>query len=106
MNSSGEQQGLKTSDPLSETPGLKEQAALDEAPPYIPRDILTREERAWDGQLIGAFWIRTWFGRKDDQESRDAADAAYKRLFVTVMQEGDDNQSNEVLQEELISDNQ
>jgi hypothetical protein len=55
--------------------------------------------------LFGAFWIRTWFGRKDDQESQDAADAAYKRLFVTVMQEGDENQSNEVLQEELIFDN-
>ncbi|KAJ5096659.1 hypothetical protein N7456_007380 [Penicillium angulare] len=52
----------------------------EEIPPYVPRDLLTDEERARDGQSAAVLWIRTWYGRKNDPASQSAADDGYKRL--------------------------
>jgi hypothetical protein len=56
----------------------------------VPRDLLSDQDRAVDGQISRTFWIRTWFGHKDDKASQEAADTAYKRLFKTAWQEDDD----------------
>ncbi|KAJ5781089.1 hypothetical protein N7457_006249 [Penicillium paradoxum] len=52
----------------------------EEIPLHVPQDLISDEERETDGQMTRVFWIRTWFGREDDQASQDAADAGYKRL--------------------------
>lgn len=46
---------------------------------------------AVDGQTIRLLWIRTWYGRKDDQASQDAADAGYKRIPMVVFGDGELN---------------
>lgn len=45
-----------------------------------PRDISIPES---------VFWIRTWFGHKDDKVSQDAADTAYQRLRLVALQDND-----------------
>ncbi|KAL2826472.1 hypothetical protein BDW59DRAFT_171854 [Aspergillus cavernicola] len=61
----------------------------DEIPPNTPADILSDPDRAVDGQISRTLWIRTWFGLPDNKQSQDAADAAYERLFLEGMQQGD-----------------
>ncbi|OGE47258.1 hypothetical protein PENARI_c052G03806 [Penicillium arizonense] len=60
----------------------------EEIPPYVPQDLMSDDARATDGQTTRLLWIRTWFGRKDDQTSQNAADAGYKRLRTIVSQHG------------------
>ncbi|KAJ5385205.1 hypothetical protein N7517_003116 [Penicillium concentricum] len=74
----------------------------DEFPLHVPQDLMTEEERALDGQISRVFWIRTWYGQKDDKASQDAADVAYSRLRIMVMQDGDPNVTNSCLEEECI----
>lgn len=62
-------------------------------------------DRNWDGNMVSVFWIRTWYGRKDDQESQDTADAGYKRLQYAALHIGNEEEPDEVLQEELFFDN-
>lgn len=66
---------------------------------YQGRNSNTDEERASDGQITGAFWIWTWFRRKDDEASQAATDVAFKRLRLIVMQDGDPNGINSCLKE-------
>jgi hypothetical protein len=63
---------------------------VDGHPSYIPQDLLSDKDRKVDGQITSTLWIRTWFGKKNDQASQDAADAAYKRLVVAAMWDGDE----------------
>lgn len=46
-----------------------------------------------DGEISSTLWIRTWFGKKDDKASQDAADAAYKRLITAAF--FDDNEDKD-----------
>lgn len=57
-----------------------------------------------DGQLSGTIFVRTWFGEKNDIASQEAANAAYKRLLVYVMQQGDPNDYNTCMDPEFIYD--
>ncbi|KAJ5514739.1 hypothetical protein N7463_004291 [Penicillium fimorum] len=77
----------------------------DEFPPHVPHDLMAEEERAVDGQISRVFWIRTWYGQKDNKASHDAANAAYSRLRLIVMQDGDPNGINSCLEEECIFEN-
>ncbi|KAJ5183891.1 hypothetical protein N7492_001507 [Penicillium capsulatum] len=60
-------------------------------PSYISQDLLSGKDRKLDGQITSTLWIRTWFGKKDDVASQDAADVAYERLVEAAM--WDDAQS-------------
>ncbi|KAJ5205437.1 hypothetical protein N7491_003937 [Penicillium cf. griseofulvum] len=64
---------------------------------------MSDEDRAVDGQTTRLLWIRTWYGRKDDQTSQDAADAAYNRLRTVVFRDGDINDA--CLEKECIFEN-
>ncbi|KAJ0423717.1 hypothetical protein BJY00DRAFT_278173 [Aspergillus carlsbadensis] len=56
-----------------------------EIPTHVPRDLLTPQERAVDGQYSGILWIRTWFGKSGDSHSRLNADNNYKRLCLYAL---------------------
>ncbi|EFR03336.1 hypothetical protein MGYG_09122 [Nannizzia gypsea CBS 118893] len=59
---------------------------------YIPRDLLSNFERSSnDSGLSRSFWVRTWYGHKNDKASQDTADQAHQRLWKASIYEGDDD---------------
>lgn len=76
----------------------------DQIPAHIPRDLLSNKERAVNGERSSTLFIRTWFGQKDDQVSQAAADAAYRRLMVCAMQDGDPDGAYDCISQEYIFD--
>ncbi|KAL4869842.1 hypothetical protein BDV12DRAFT_195852 [Aspergillus spectabilis] len=54
-------------------------------------DLLSPVERACAGVYSKSFWIRTWFGEKNNEASQRAADDGYKRLYFYALQNLDEN---------------
>ncbi|KAL2802731.1 hypothetical protein BJX63DRAFT_414062 [Aspergillus granulosus] len=76
-----------------------------EIPAHVPRDLLTPRERAADGEYEKTFWIRTWFGEKNNAESQRAADDDYKQLYLFALQRCDEgNEGPEFLDERFLFD--
>lgn len=62
-------------------------------------------ERQVDGQITRTILARTWSGKKNDKASQDAADEAYKRLLVYVLEQGDpDDEYDYCMEPEFIYD--
>jgi hypothetical protein len=66
---------------------LREIPDPDEIPNDIPQDLLTREERAHNGQIERTLLIRTWYGDPSDTESREKADSDYARLIGVISED-------------------
>ncbi|CEL03735.1 hypothetical protein ASPCAL04881 [Aspergillus calidoustus] len=66
-------------------------STTDEVPAGVHVDLLTPGERACDGHYSKSFWIRTWFGEKNNEASQRAADDGYKRLYFYALQNLDEN---------------
>lgn len=49
--------------------------------------------------------MRTWYGEKNDKSNQGAADEAYKRLLVYIMQQGDPDDYNICMEPEFVYDN-
>ncbi|KAJ5431811.1 hypothetical protein N7445_008309 [Penicillium cf. griseofulvum] len=73
-------------------------------PSYIPQDLLSEKDHKVDGQISLTLWIRTWFGKKADQGSHDAADEAYKRLVIAAMWDGDETGFRYAIEPEFVFD--
>ncbi|PGH27224.1 hypothetical protein AJ80_01181 [Polytolypa hystricis UAMH7299] len=76
----------------------------DVFPPHAPHDLLSDADRDVDGHISRTLWIRTWFGHKADKASQEAADAAYKKLFIRAMLDDDENGRNDCMDPEFIYD--
>ncbi|KAL3478576.1 hypothetical protein BJX99DRAFT_224336 [Aspergillus californicus] len=59
----------------------------DDIPSHVPRDLLTRRERAHDGQIERTLFIRTWYGDSTSAESQEKADRDYARLTGVISDE-------------------
>ncbi|KAL2829475.1 hypothetical protein BDW59DRAFT_142140 [Aspergillus cavernicola] len=66
---------------------LREIPDPDEIPSDIPQDLLTRKERAHNGQIERTLFIRTWYGDPNNTESREKADSDYARLIGVISDE-------------------
>ncbi|OQE36021.1 hypothetical protein PENCOP_c012G03917 [Penicillium coprophilum] len=77
----------------------------EEISAHVPQDLESEEDRVVDGQTIRLLWIRTWYGRKDDQASQDAADAGYKHLRIVVFGDGELNDVCPDIEKKCIFEN-
>ncbi|KAF7585708.1 hypothetical protein BBP40_010258 [Aspergillus hancockii] len=73
----------------------------DHLPPEVPQDLLPEDDRAISSMLSSTLWIRTWFGGTD-QASQDAADTAYRRLRLEVLQQRRENYHVSCIREEFV----
>lgn len=69
----------------------------------VPRDLLLASDRA-EAAFSSVFWIRTWFGRKDDKASQEAADAAYRRLYVWALLDTEEDGDMTIIAEKEVYD--
>lgn len=63
---------------------------------------MSGEDRERDGHTTRLLWIRTWFGRKDNPASRNAADEGYSRIRSITAEDNLDD----VLEEECFFENE
>ena len=79
------------------------QRDLNSISPDIPRDLLSDSDRA-EAAYSSVLWIRTWFGHKDSKASQEAADEAYRKLYVWALLDTDEDGEMTTIEEKEVYD--